>query len=588
MHVEKRMRRGWMVAGVLAALAGGATAQVVHERPDEPRLINGELVYPNGLRIPRSLTPVEEWYIRQNPLVVPEGPNDPPTGPVLCPGEYGPMQAILIAWEGGSTLQTILTNMAVVITRTPTESLAGGAAQLWVGCDSAAVQSAATTTLTNAGVNMSRVRFFQRTLDTIWIRDYGPRYIYEGGGAGQPPGVRAIVDHVYNRPRPNDDAFPPWLGGQLKQPVYNIPLIHGGGNYHLSTLTDSYATRLIKNENPSLTEAQIIAHWNAFQAVDTHLFDPFPTSVDLTQHIDMWMQVTGDRAVVISDWPYNVGSTQDVICDAAAAFMTARGYTVTRVPARSLSGVHYTYTNVVMCNDVVLLTSYTNSGMTNAPAIPGPGNVNLNTVALDAWTAHLAGTGKRIVQINCEPIISLAGAMHCIVMHVPSPLGGVNPTAYLRTPNGGQSLNPGSNYQITWSTDDDVGVVNVDLRLSTDGGATYPTVIASAIPDTGSFNWTVPNVIFTSKARVKVMPRDAAGNTGFDASDANFTINGTIPCCVDYNEDEEIDFTDVEGFLAAYAAQVPGNCAPGADLNGDEEFDFSDIERFLALYNAGC
>ncbi len=63
---------------------------------------------------------------------------------------------------------------------------------------------------------------------------------------------------------------------------------------------------------------------------------------------------------------------------------------------------------------------------------------------------------------------------------------------------------------------------------------------------------------------------------------------GRAPCCVDYNNDFEIDFSDVEGFLAALAQQVPGDCAPGADLNGDDEFDFSDIERFLALYNAGC
>ncbi len=59
-------------------------------------------------------------------------------------------------------------------------------------------------------------------------------------------------------------------------------------------------------------------------------------------------------------------------------------------------------------------------------------------------------------------------------------------------------------------------------------------------------------------------------------------------CCVDYNGDEELDFSDIEGFLVSYNAQTPGSCAPGADLNGDEEFDFSDIERFLALYTAGC
>ncbi len=68
------------------------------------------------------------------------------------------------------------------------------------------------------------------------------------------------------------------------------------------------------------------------------------------------------------------------------------------------------------------------------------------------------------------------------------------------------------------------------------------------------------------------------------------TLIGTVTasCCIDYNSDFELDFGDIEGFLAAYAAQTPGACAPGADLNGDEEFDFSDIEVFLARYAAGC
>lgn len=58
------------------------------------------------------------------------------------------------------------------------------------------------------------------------------------------------------------------------------------------------------------------------------------------------------------------------------------------------------------------------------------------------------------------------------------------------------------------------------------------------------------------------------------------------PCCVDFNGDTEVDFSDIEGFIAALAQQICGNCAPGADFNDDTEFDFSDIETFIAQYNA--
>ncbi len=54
-------------------------------------------------------------------------------------------------------------------------------------------------------------------------------------------------------------------------------------------------------------------------------------------------------------------------------------------------------------------------------------------------------------------------------------------------------------------------------------------------------------------------------------------------CRVDFNRDTELDFTDIEVFIAHYTAG-----AIAADQNLDGEVDFSDIEQFLARYNAGC
>lgn len=56
------------------------------------------------------------------------------------------------------------------------------------------------------------------------------------------------------------------------------------------------------------------------------------------------------------------------------------------------------------------------------------------------------------------------------------------------------------------------------------------------------------------------------------------------PCRVDYNNDTEVDFSDIEGFLARFSVSD----LLGTDLNLDGEVDFSDVEIFLALYNAGC
>ncbi len=507
--------------------------------------------YPEGAAIPRSLTDAERAWLEANPLFVPRA-GAVPTGPVRCPGEYEPAQAILIAWEGTASWTAILAQMAQRITRF-------GDADVWVVVDTTTEQTTASNSIAAAGADMSKVQFFVRTTDTIWIRDYGPRFIYEGG-------VRAIIDHVYNRPRPSDNTFPAWFGPQRKHPVYALPLTHGGGNYHLTGTGSSFATRLINNENQNLTEAQIVDLWRTYQNVATHLFDPYPAAVDSTQHIDMWMQIIADDKVVISDWPRNAGSAQDVIADGAAAYMAAQGYTVTRVPAYSVGGVHYTYTNVVMCNNIVLLPTYT-----------GTGDAGSNAAALAAWQSALPG--KTIYQIPCQSIVTASGVMHCIVMHVPRAAGGASPTVYVRSLNAPTELSPGQVVSIAWSTDDDVGVSSVDLMLSIDGGVTFPRVIASATADDGVFDWTVPN-LRSGACVLKVVARDADENTGADVNGALFTIAG---CPADFNADSFVDFFDFDDFVTAFEAGVAS-----ADFNADGFVDFFDFDDFVTAFGEGC
>ena len=468
-----------------ALLAGPAAAQ--EPLPDDPAL-------------PRHLTAEEARLLELHPLTAPARAVTPPPpgGPIHCVAEYEPMDAILIAWEGTSGWTSILARMAAQITTV-------GDADVLVAVDTASEGTSARNAIAAQGAVMSRVRTMVVGTDSIWIRDYGPRFVYQGA-------VRSIVDHTYNRPRPNDDRFPIFFASYSGMARYELGLVHGGGNFHLDALRNSFVTRLINNENPGLTEQEIHDVWLDYQDVDTSFFTPLPQSVDSTQHIDMWMQVVADDVVVISDWPAQAGTIQDQICDAAAADMAARGYTVFRTPARTLSGTHYTYTNVVLCNDLVLLPTYTNA--TISP---------YNAQALAVW--QQACPTKTIVQVDCQAIVSAAGVMHCIVMHVPAHLGGTDPTAHVVRPDGGELVPGGGVTTVEWLSDDDAGVVAVDLLLSTDGGQSYPTAIATSLPANGSFAWTAPGAS-TSRARIRAVARDADGNTGADDSDADFAIAG--------------------------------------------------------------
>jgi hypothetical protein len=65
-----------------------------------------------------------------------------------------------------------------------------------------------------------------------------------------------------------------------------------------------------------------------------------------------------------------------------------------------------------------------------------------------------------------------------------------------------------------------INVANVKISLSTDGGLTYPVVIADSTPNDGSHAFLMPDVA-AEKARIKV---EAVGNVFFDVSDADFTV----------------------------------------------------------------
>jgi hypothetical protein len=96
------------------------------------------------------------------------------------------------------------------------------------------------------------------------------------------------------------------------------------------------------------------------------------------------------------------------------------------------------------------------------------------------------------------------------------------PVVTVIDPNGGEQLPGGQSFDIEWSATDNVGITNTEILLSTDGGGTYPTTIASGSL-TSPYTWAVPNVGETS-CRIKVVCHDAELNEGSDESDADFEI----------------------------------------------------------------
>jgi hypothetical protein len=98
------------------------------------------------------------------------------------------------------------------------------------------------------------------------------------------------------------------------------------------------------------------------------------------------------------------------------------------------------------------------------------------------------------------------------------------------SPNTAVSWTGGSSQTVTWTvastTAAPVSCANVKISLSTDGGQTFPTVLAASTANDGTEVVTIPNTP-TTTARIKV---EAVGNIFFDISNTNFTITSGSSC----------------------------------------------------------
>jgi agmatine deiminase len=338
---------------------------------------------------PRGFTPEERANWRLPDLT--NQPSAPPLGPVRALAEYEVNDGLLLRW---GSFNSVVTEIAVAATR-------DSSVRLWIVVASTAQQSSASTTLQTAGANLAQISFVIAPTNSVWMRDYGPRIINMAG-------LRGSVDHTYNRNRPDDDAFPVVFANLLNEPKFDIPLVHGGGNFHLFSDGDAFMTELIRNENPALSAAQIQSYYQDYQGLAVTLLPAFPASFDSTQHIDMWMLPVADRRVIVSEYPSTGGVYQVPfdVTSSTSAELTTRGYTVFRTPGWRAGTSHYTYANAIVLNQQVLMCRFSGEDARNAQAFA---------------TFQQAFPGRSVTTIDCSSIITAAGAIHCIAMHVGQP-----------------------------------------------------------------------------------------------------------------------------------------------------------------------
>jgi len=409
----------------------------------------------------------------------------PSSGLIESPPEYSPCRGVLYYYTS-SQWPTVVSDLVVALTEDDEHDEIA-----YVVVPSTYQKNSAIALFTAGGANMSKVEFIIEPGDALWIRDYGPHFIWQNGTLG-------IVDSHYYQSRPLDNFIPTLIGDDhFNMVTYDMGLYYSGGNFQPGPNRSGFVTSLVNLDNPvsqGFNESYLAELYQQYQGIDTlHIMPQLPSSVDATGHIDMWMMIIDENTVIISKFKPGSNPTAIQITENAVTYMEALGFEVYRTPAWNVGSTHYTYTNAFRVNNRIFTPYYSDGN---------PSYADEDAEAFANYSAA-AGIDVEIVPIDCYDIIPAAGAIHCIVMQVPRYTEN-EPAVNVLCPKGNELLVSGTTQTISWEATDtnNTEIPQIDLYYSINGGLTYEFI--DSISDTGSYDWAVPDV-YSEQAKIKVV-----------------------------------------------------------------------------------
>ena len=352
-----------------------------------------------------------------NPFFSPSlfGIPTPPPGAVRTMAEWEELEAIVITWapQGIPGVTSILKE----IVRHAKEEV-----EVIIMCSSVGV---VTNQLGAAGINTDNITFITDGFDTIWIRDYGPNTVYLND-----VNERLLIDWIYNRDRPEDNEIVPnAVGNHTSTTIHETTaeptdLVHTGGNFMTDGMGTGFSSKLILEENGpgnifgtsnhSLEDIEMIM--NTFMGIDRYvLMDEL--EYDVISHIDMHMKLLDEETLLVGQYPEGVAdgplieaNLQFILDNYTTPF--GNEYNVIRIPMPPDANGNYpdaildpgdyrTYTNALIVNKTILVPTY---------------QEQYDTSALRIWEEAMPGF--KIQGIDCNAIIHLLGAIHCITKEV--------------------------------------------------------------------------------------------------------------------------------------------------------------------------
>ena len=234
-----------------------------------------------------------------------------------------------------------------------------------------------------------------------------------------------------------------------------------------------FSSKLILNENPSKTEAQIDTIAKKFMGLSRYIkMNTLP--YDGIHHIDMHMKLLDEETLLVGQYPNGVSDGPQIEYNlnyVLSNFQTCFGkpYKVVRIPMPpSSSGQYppnssyYTYTNSLIVNKTVIVPIY---------------GFSMDTTALRIYREAMPG--YRVVGINCSGMISASGAVHCITKEI-----GVYDPLFISHSGLRNTDNTTTPYEVKASIKSKAGIQNAKIYWRTDTTSAYSEINMTNIADT--------------------------------------------------------------------------------------------------------
>ncbi len=276
----------------------------------------------------------------------------PPTGPIRNCAEWEPVTGVLVRYPLGlpyALLRDIddQVKLHVIV--------------------SSSQQTVAENNLSANGVDMDQVEFLIAPSNSIWTRDYGPWFVFDGAGD------LTVVDHVYNRPfRPNDNLIPIAFANQQGIPVVGHDMWHTGGNYMTDGANISSSTALVYNEaaqENGMSESDVDQLMDDYYGITSYQVLDYIESGGI-HHIDTWAKFLTEEDVLVKEvWTshhtYDDLEQRSTLL-ASLPSSTGRNYRVHRVYCHNIGGNSpASYTNSLVVNDHIYVPLFGNATYDN-------------------------------------------------------------------------------------------------------------------------------------------------------------------------------------------------------------------------------